>query len=117
VPRLRGACGADPVREGRGCGLHLVRWRARTRASVSEACHFNAKCKLRHGAARQNQSFQQAQPEGPTWRLHIRLLSKMAMRVTSLFVYPIKSCGAIALDEAAITPTGEAIQHGADRVS
>jgi uncharacterized protein YcbX len=45
------------------------------------------------------------------------LLSKMAMRVTSLFVYPIKSCGAIALDEAAITPTGEAIQHGADRVS
>ena len=66
---------------------------------------------------RQNQSFQQVQPEGPTWRLHIRLLSKMAMRVTSLFVYPIKSCGAIALDEAAITPTGEAIQHGADRVS
>ena len=31
----------------------------------------------------------------------------LIMRVTGLFVYPIKSCGAIALDEAVITPTGE----------
>jgi hypothetical protein len=105
------------TRCGKGVGVGCTSYgggRARVRLYQRHATSTrSASC----GTARQNQSFQQVQPEGPTWRLHIRLLSKMAMRVTSLFVYPIKSCGAIALDEAAITPTGEAIQHGADRVS
>lgn len=34
------------------------------------------------------------------------------MRVTGLFVYPIKSCGAIALDQAVVTSTGEHREAG-----